>query len=135
TSRDFIAALRAEAGEAAAPLIADLFENITLYELRALSAKGKALDGGRYEVTVKATAKKLRAGELGAETEVPLDEAIYFGALDEKGNALRLEKRPVKTGEAEVTFIVDGKPAKAGIDPLNMLIDRKPDDNVVNVEL
>jgi hypothetical protein len=31
--------------------------------------------------------------------------------------------------------IVSGRPAKAGIDPDNKLIDRKPDDNMINVEL
>jgi hypothetical protein len=34
--------------------------------------------------------------------------------------------------EFEVT--VDREPARAGIDPYNKLIDRKPDDNVVAVE-
>jgi len=29
--------------------------------------------------------------------------------------------------------VVDQLPAQAGIDPLNKLIDRKPDDNVVKV--
>src|SRR5438105_7524235 len=31
-------------------------------------------------------------------------------------------------------ILVDKEPAKAGIDPLNKLIDRVPDDNVVKVE-
>jgi hypothetical protein len=30
--------------------------------------------------------------------------------------------------------IVDKQPAQAGIDPLNKLIDRNPEDNVVKVE-
>jgi ABC-2 type transport system permease protein len=33
-----------------------------------------------------------------------------------------------------LTLVVDKLPAKAGIDPLNKLIDRNPDDNVVKVE-
>jgi hypothetical protein len=33
-----------------------------------------------------------------------------------------------------VTLVTDVVPAKAGIDPLNKLIDRDPDDNVVKVE-
>jgi aminopeptidase N len=134
-AREFMEVLRAEAPASALPLIHDLFEAITLYELRALSATAKKLPDGRYEVTAKVTAKKLHADELGTETEAPLDEEITFGALDDKGNALGLEKRRVNAPELEVTFVVDQKPAKAGIDPLNGRIDRKPEDNVVNVEM
>jgi hypothetical protein len=32
------------------------------------------------------------------------------------------------------TIVVDAAPAKAGIDPMNKLVDRLPDDNVVRVE-
>jgi len=34
----------------------------------------------------------------------------------------------------DFTLTVEGRPAKAGIDPLNKLIDRKPEDNVIKVE-
>jgi hypothetical protein len=37
--------------------------------------------------------------------------------------------------ENRYTVVVNGRPAKAGIDPDNKLIDRKPDDNMINVEL
>ncbi|HVY46000.1 MAG TPA: M1 family aminopeptidase [Minicystis sp.] len=134
-ARELVAALRREAPESALPLIDDGFERITLYELRAKSAKAKALGDGRWEVTVEATAKKLYAGDLGDETEAPLDQEIPFGALDEDGNALTIVRERVTGPDAKATFDVDKKPAKAGIDPLDMLIDRMPDDNVVAVEV
>jgi hypothetical protein len=56
------------------------------------------------------------------------------GAVDDKGVALHLERRPLKAGEQTVTFTVTGKPVRAGIDPLNKLIDRKPDDNLTLIE-
>ena len=34
----------------------------------------------------------------------------------------------------EIVLQVDGLPAKAGIDPLNILVDRKPKDNVISVK-
>jgi hypothetical protein len=52
------------------------------------------------------------------------------GALDEKGEALFLEKRKVPKGESEVSFTVPVKPAQVGVDPLNVLIDRTSSDNV-----
>src|SRR6185436_18226059 len=111
-----------EAPPSAEPLIHDLFEEITLYELRATSAEARPRPDGRFDVTVKASARKLHAGELGAETEAPLDEEIAFGALDAKGNVIALEKRRVSAPEVEVTFVTEAKPAKAGIDPQNVLI-------------
>lgn len=135
STREFMAVLRREAPASALPLIHDLFEAIALYELRALSATAKQLPDRRYEVTVKASAKKLYSNGLGVETEAPLDEELAFGALDDKGNAIGIEKRRVSTPVIEVTFTVDRRPAKAGIDPLNGRIDRKPDDNVVPVEI
>src|SRR6185436_15089394 len=68
TSRELIAELRAVTPPEHQALIADLFETITLWENRALSATYKELPGGRYAVTVKVAAKKLRADEEGKQT-------------------------------------------------------------------
>ena len=43
-------------------------------------------------------------------------------------------RRKITSKDATCTFTVDAEPAKAGIDPLNKLIDRLPSDNVVRVE-
>ena len=114
-------------------LITDLFETITLYDNRTLTATSKPVAGGRVEVTLAVRTKKLRAAELGAETEAPMDDLIEIGAVDEKGEPLHLEKRRLGSGDSTITFTVDAMPAKAGIDPLHKLIDRKPDDNLVRV--
>ena len=45
------------------------------------------------------------------------------------GRPLHLEKRMLPDGDSTITVTVDGKPAIAGIDPYNELIDRVPDDN------
>jgi aminopeptidase N len=115
-------------------LIDDLFEHITLYDNRALAATAKK-DGAGYQVTVKVSAKKLRADALGVEEEVPMDDSVDVGALDEKGVVLYREKRRVRGGNSEITFTSPSLPAKAGIDPVNELIDRKPDDNVIRVQV
>jgi ABC-2 type transport system permease protein len=117
-------------------LIHDLFEVITLYDNRALEATAKKRGDGKYEVTVKVSAKKLQADDLGKETEVPVEgDLIDIGGLNEKGDALCREKRHVKAGESDQTFVCDELPAKAGIDPLLELIDRHPEDNVVAVSM
>ncbi len=54
--------------------------------------------------------------------------------MDKEGKPLLLERRRLKAGEQTITLLVPGKPAKAGVDPLNKLIDRKPDDNLTAVD-
>ena len=134
-STEFLAVLREEAGPSAEPLIHDLFEAITLYELRVTSATATARPDGAWDITVKGNARKVHAGELGEEKEVALDEDLPFGALDADGRVLVAQRRRVGTGDFEVTFTSEKLPAKAGVDPLSMMIDRKPDDNVIAVEV
>ena len=57
-----------------------------------------------------------------------------MGVLDAQGNYLYLQKHKIEKERTELTLVVDKLPAKAGIDPLNKLIDRDPEDNVVKVE-
>jgi hypothetical protein len=86
-------------------------------------------------VTVEVLAKKLRADELGRETEAPVDDWIDVGVLDADGNALAVEKRHIDAPGTKLVFVVDRKPARAGIDPFNKLIDRRPKDNTMPVTI
>jgi aminopeptidase N len=112
----------------------DLFENITLYDNRARSASYVAQADGKYQVILDVQARKLRADGKGQEHSVPVHDWIDIGALDSQGNYLYLQKQKIEKDRMELTFIVDKQPAKAGIDPLNKLIDRNPDDNVIKAE-
>jgi hypothetical protein len=116
-------------------VIDDMFETITLYDNRATAARAKLLPDGRYEVTVKVLAKKRRADELGKESDVPLADWIDIGVLDAGNKPLFLEKKKIDREAMEFTVIVDGKPARAGIDPYNKLIDRRPKDNTIAVDI
>ena len=127
--------LRAIAPPDKAYLIDDLFESIVLYGNHADSAVARRRPDGKYEVTIRATAGKVRAGELGEEREVPLKDWIEFGVDDDDGNPLARERRLVERRLQTVTLVVDGRPARAGIDPDNKLIDRKPTDNMVPVDI
>ena len=135
TSLDLIAELKQVTPADKLSLISDLFENITLYENRAIEASAKRLADGQHEVTVRVAAKKLHADELGVETEVPVNDEVDVGVLDKDDKPLLIERRRLRTGETTVTLRVKGEPRRAGIDPLNKLIDRKPSDNVTTVEL
>ena len=54
---------------------------------------------------------------------------------DKDGNALLRERKLMSSKQASYTVVVAARPAKAGIDPDNKLIDRKPDDNMIAVDI
>ena len=130
----FVAALREVTPPEFPHLIEDMFETITLYDNRAKKASYVKRADGRYDVAIAVQAKKLRAAELGAETEIPVDDFIDVGVLDKDGKGGAIERKKIMTPDATFTLTVDEVPAKAGIDPRNKLIDRLPDDNVIKVE-
>ncbi|MES2019607.1 MAG: M1 family aminopeptidase [Pseudomonadota bacterium] len=129
-----VEALRKEIKPEHAYLIDDLFESLVLYENRAVEASARRRADGKYLVTLKAAAGKVRAGPLGEERDAPFKDTIEFGVDDKDGNPLWRERRLVDTKDVTITMIVSGRPARAGIDPDNKLIDRKPRDNMIAVE-
>ncbi|MGA9523467.1 MAG: M1 family aminopeptidase [Myxococcaceae bacterium] len=143
TSRALVEALRAEAGPEHQQLITDLFERITLFDLRAGSASVTPRDDGRFDVTLQVHARKLYADGQGVETEAPLapgdtfDVGLFLAKPGSEGfdgeDVLHLQRVALKPGEQQVTLTVDKRPAFAGIDPYNKQIDRSSEDNLVAV--
>jgi len=133
TSRALLEQLKAVTPEEDQYLIPDLFEHITLYRNRALSATAKAIDGGKYEVKLHYSADKVWSDGEGKETDKPMNDIVEFGVLGADDKPLLLEKQRIGSGEGDITMVVDAKPEKAGIDPMNKLIDREPDDNLTSV--
>jgi hypothetical protein len=133
TSLDLIGYLRKDTPPEYQLLIDDLFEHITLYESRAQSATYTKQADGKYRVHLVTAFKKYRADSRGEQKEVPANDWIDIGVLDGQGKYLYLKKHKIEKDKTELDLVVDQLPAQAGIDPLNKLIDRKPDDNVVKV--
>jgi aminopeptidase N len=130
---ELVARIRAVTPPEMQYLIDDLFEKIVVFDNRAVSATMKALPGGKWEVTMKVVAKKRVADALGKETDVPVDDLIDVGVIDAKGDAIAVERKRLQAEESTFAMTVDQRPAKAGIDPLNKLIDRRPGDNAIVV--
>ncbi|MFN7543233.1 MAG: ABC transporter permease/M1 family aminopeptidase [Acidobacteriota bacterium] len=139
TSHDLIDLLREETPAELRYLIRDLFEEITLFGNRTLSARASKRPDGKYEVTIEVEAKKFKADDQGLETEIPVDDYIEIGAFakpdqDKRyGKALYRERLKMKPGKTKYRFVVDQEPEQAGIDPVQLLIDRIPDDNLKKV--
>src|SRR6185437_1531871 len=135
TSKEFVAALSAALGPKWQPLLDDFFWKITLFDNRMLDASAKQLPDGRYEVTMKVHAGMAWADGKGKETQAAPNIPIAIGVFaaspggGRDGKPLYLEKRMLPDGDSTITVTVDGKPAIAGIDPYNELIDRVPADN------
>lgn len=146
-SLQLVDSLRAVTPDSLKYLIADLFENITLYELKTDSVVANPAPGGGFAVDLYVNAKKLRADSLGKETEQPMNDWIDIGVfdrapskrdpkIDEKvGIPLYLKKHKIKSGSQKISVVVDRKPYRGGIDPLNKLIDRITTDNRVGVRV
>ncbi|HEX7183644.1 MAG TPA: hypothetical protein VF756_17545, partial [Thermoanaerobaculia bacterium] len=71
----------------------------------------------------------------GVETKVPMDDLIEIGVFATAedgalGEPLYLRMHRVRSGEQSITVTVPGKPARAGIDPRNLLIDVEATDNL-----
>jgi len=115
-------------------LFDDLFTNITIYDDRALSADYVKQPDGKYQVHLFAESKKFRADGRGQEHEIPVNDWIDIGVLDSGGKYLYLERKKIDQAKNDFTLTVDRVPAKAGIDPLDKMIDRNPNDNVIAVK-
>jgi ABC-2 type transport system permease protein len=137
--RDFLAILREEAGPQHEALIADLFEKITLYDVRAKDPNVTKRADGKYEVAFTVEGRKFYADGTGKESDAPLDEPFEVGVFTAKPgdkdfdakSVLVMERRPVKTGPQKITLVVDREPKWVGVDPYNKRIDRNSDDNLV----
>ena len=128
-------ALRAVTPADKAYLLDDLFGAVVTYENRADSASARRRPDGKYEVVIQAQAAKSRVDERGEEAPVALKDYIEFGVDDREGKPLARERRLVDGARQSVTLVVDARPGRAGIDPDHKLIDRKPADNMVLVDI
>jgi ABC-2 type transport system permease protein len=143
SSTDFLRLLRAEAGPEHDELIADLFEKITLYDMKASNAIAKKLADGKYQVAFTVEGKKLYADGQGKETEAALNEPFDIGVFTvepgKKGytreSVIRMQRRSMQSGKQTIEFVVDQVPKFVGVDPYNKRIDRNSDDNLTQVTM
>ena len=138
-SLDLIAEFRRGASPAENALITDLFERITLYDIKTKAATVTRRQDGRWQTALTIEAHKLYADGKGKETEAPMNEVTEVGlfqAMPGRGSfnakdVTLLRRVPVRTGTQTVTLVSARRPAFAGADPYNVRIDRNSDDNVI----
>ena len=135
-TRQFVDALRAVTPAELQYYITDAFENIVLYDNKAVSASYIQTPDKKYKVTVTVQARKVKADGNGNETPMALADYIDIGVFSgKKDHEKQLYLKKEKITQAQQTFemVVDEAPTFAGIDPYNKLIDRVSDDNQMEV--
>lgn len=114
-------------------LVDDLFNKITLYENNITGATYKKLDNNSYLVDLEIMTAKFYADSVGNQFEAPLNDYIYVGLLNEDEEAYYYEKHLFTENTNSLQIVTDQIPAKAGIDPYYVLIDRNLEDNICEV--
>ncbi len=139
TTHDLMRKLHAATPDSLQYAVHDLFETITLWDFKSDSATATEQADGTWKVRLTASALKLRADTLGAETPIAIGDYVDIGVFGEKAAGARLGK-PLSVRKVKLTkptevfeFIVKEKPLRAGVDPYNRLIDRNPGDNTRDV--
>ncbi len=119
-------------------LLVDFFEANTYWELAAKQVEAERIAAGEWEVTLDVRARKVVVDEQGIETEVPMDDLVevgVFAAVEDGslGVPLYQQMHRIRSGDQHIILTVPKEPSRAGIDPRNLLIDVKPDDNLKEI--
>jgi len=121
-------------------LITDLFEKITLYDLKVTDAVTRK-DRDGWTTTLTVAADKFYASGKGAETKASLNEPIEIGLFTARPglgafsakDVISMGRQPVHSGTQKIIVQSKVKPLFAGVDPYNYYVDRNSDDNVKDV--
>lgn len=157
TSIDMVNHIREVTPDSLKYLIKDMFETITLYDNRIKDVSSKKLDNGKYQVDINFQISKYRNDKKGKRyfsekgndsisflpdgkespiLSLPLKDYIDIGIFAEKEvdgktkeKVLYLKKHKITKIDNTLSIIVDEKPTEVGVDPYNILIDTRSDDN------
>jgi hypothetical protein len=134
TAKEFLEFIKEATPDELLYIVSDMFETITLYENRALRATYEKLENGQYRVDLQIDAQKIRADGIGRESSIDMNDYISFSVFGEENEVLYSAKHWIQSGINDMSFTVEKKPEKAGIDPNYLLIDKNTDNNIIRVE-
>jgi ABC-2 type transport system permease protein len=140
TTLDMYRELQAVTPDSLRPLLHDLFEVSAVWSFDTKAATAVRTAAGEWEVTLQVTASKVVVDSAGRERAVPIGEPVEIGIFapaapgELLGRPLYLQKHRVRAGTQTITVTVPGRPARAGIDPYNLL-DWEEGDNIEPVAI
>lgn len=137
TTLDLMRYLKQGMNAADQQFVDDLFQHITLVDLRLTKVEQKTRADGQLELTLQLYADKFRADGQGQETSIALDQHFEIAVFDQDPDdfaadtqVLYLESHRLVTGENTVVITVPANSRYVGVDPLIKHIDRNSSDNV-----
>jgi ABC-2 type transport system permease protein len=135
-SVEFVNVLKAATPDSLKYIITDMFETITMYENYVKELSYTQMKNGKYKVVLTVGCAKFRVDSIGKSKKINTNDYIDIGIFSQdyvkdknEEKELLLLKVKMDKPEKKFEFIVNEKPFKAGIDPYNKLIDRKPENN------
>lgn len=139
TSEDLMGYFREVTPDSLQYLLTDMFEEITFFENKTESATFEEASEEDYLVKLELKTEKFRADSIGNETKIPIRDWMDVGVFTESSTGedslIYLQKHHFTEDAKTIEIRVGKKPTRAGVDPLNILIDRHPRDNVKKVEV
>jgi aminopeptidase N len=126
TSLDLLRELRAVTPTDLLPLVRDLFERNTFWQLRTERVSFEAAGSGLWRVTVDVQARKFVVDERGRETDATMDDPVeirvYSGTTEAAQTTLihRAFHR-MRTGTQRIVIDVAQKPTMVVVDPQLLL--------------
>jgi len=137
-STEFLPYLKAATPDSLAYLIPDMFEKITIYDIKTDEVTYSKNENGSYTVNLSLFVNKLYADSDGKETEAEdfrdLIEIGIFNKNKENEDPLYMKKLWMTPGNHKISIIVDSEPGLAGIDPYNKLIDKESSNNLLQAK-
>ncbi|HEX8672691.1 MAG TPA: M1 family aminopeptidase, partial [Longimicrobium sp.] len=141
TALDLYRELQAVTPDSLRYLPHDLFEANTRWNLVMERATATPAAGGAWQVALAIRARKVVADEAGRETEVPMNDWVDVAVFapgregERSGEPLHVKKHRIRSGPQTITVTVPRRPARAAIDPYQLLIDLDTGDNAETVEV
>ncbi len=133
TTPDFYRELQAVTPDSLHYLVHDLFAANTFWELETKQAAAQQTEKGTWQVMLEVETRKVTVDSTGIETNIPMNDWIEVGVFASAQKSepvpLYLQKHRIRSGKQTIKVTVPGKPARAGIDPYNLLIDSNTDNN------
>jgi hypothetical protein len=140
TTLDMYRELQSVTPDSLKPLLHDLFEVNTFWTFDTKRGTAVQIGEGTWRVTLEVEARKSVADSAGKETEIPIHDRVEIGVFaaaepgEILGKPLHLQKHRVRAGLQSITLTVQEKPARAGIDPYNLL-DWEEGDNIESLTI
>lgn len=139
TSRALYAELQSITPDSLRPLLSDLFEHITMWDIRTDSVTAQPDGAGGWRVKLYVDASKARADSVGRQTPIPMNDLVEIGVFgsgsaERLSDVLYLAQHRIQSGKSTIEVRVPRRPAIAGMDPYRKFIERERGTNVKPVQ-